>query len=285
MLDCFKYVNHVGEVLEFGKDGLFANYNDLRDYSWNYDANKNRIENFKKGVVNKTIPVVIVAKTEEEGLLKKNQLFEIFEKDVIAEQAGKIIFGEYYPDERRIDGYYMECYVYASQKSEYLLDKRVLTTTINIVSDTGNWFKETRHNFIYSASIDKSGRGYEYGYEYDYAMSSGNTNRLKNEHFAPCHFVMKISGYAFEPSITIGDHIYKVHETIQNNEILTIDSKAKTIILTKSDGIQQVNLFSKRDRESYIFEKIPSGDLNVYWNSEFNFHITLYEERSEPKWI
>lgn len=273
MLDCFKYVNHVGEVLEFGKDGLFANYNDLRDYSWNYDANKNRIENFKKGVVNKTIPVVIVAKTEEEGLLKKNQLFEIFEKDVIAEQAGKIIIGDYY----------LQCYVYASQKSEYLLDKRLLTTTINIVADTGNWIKETRHDFIYSQSTDETGRGYEYGYEYDYAQGSGNTNRLKNEHFAPCHFIMKISGYASTPSITIGDHIYRVHETIQNNEILTIDSKAKTITLTKNNGVQ-VNLFSKRDKESYIFEKIPSGDLNVYWNSEFNFEVALYEERGEPKW-
>ena len=75
MLESFKYVNHVGEVLEFGKDGLCANSNDLRDYSWNYDSNKNRIENFRKGVVNKTIPVQIVANSEEEGLLKKNQLF------------------------------------------------------------------------------------------------------------------------------------------------------------------------------------------------------------------
>lgn len=274
MLESFKYVNHVGEVLEFGKDGLFANSNDLRDYSWLYDADKNRIENFRKGVVNKTIPVQIVANSEEEGLLKKNQLFEIFEKDVIAGQAGEIIIGDYH----------LQCYVHASKKSEYLTHKNLLTTSISIVGDTGNWIKETRHEFIYHESEDTTGRGYPYDYEYDYSSGSGNANKLVNEHFAPCHFIMKISGYAFEPSITIGDHIYKVNETVQANEILTIDSLHKTITLTKNNGVN-VNLFNKREKSSYIFEKIPSGDVRVYWNSEFNFEITLFEERSEPKWI
>lgn len=274
MLESFKYVNHVGEVLEFGKDGLFANSNDLRDYSWNYDSNKNRIENFRKGVVNKTIPVQIVANSEEEGLLKKNQLFEIFEKDVIAEQAGKIIIGDYY----------LHGYVYASQKSEYLTHKNMLTTSISIVGDTDAWIKVTRKEFIHQDVPDTTGRGYPYGYNYDYSMGNGYLNNIFNDHFASCDFIMKISGYAFEPTVTIGEHIYRVRETVQANEVLTIDSKAKTIILTKNNGVQ-VNLFSKRDRENYIFEKIPSGDLPVYWNSGFNFEITLFEERSEPKWI
>lgn len=272
MLESFKYVNHVGEVLEFGKDGLFANSNDLRDYSWNYDSDKNRIENFRKGVVNKTIPVVIVAQSEEEGLLKKNQLFEVFEKDVIAEQTGKII----------IDDYYLQCYVYASKKSEYLMDKKVLITTISIVG-IGKWFKETTHEFIYSESEDTTGRGYPYDYEHDYSVDNGNIGILFNSHFGSCDFIIKISGYAFEPSITIADHIYKVNETIQEGDVLIIDSRKKTITLSRHGVI--VNCFAKRDKRSYIFEKIPSGNLAVYWNSGFNFEITLLEERGEPKWI
>lgn len=284
MLESFKYVNHVGEVLEFGKDGLFANANDLRDYSWNYDSDKNRIENFRKGVVNKTIPITIVANSEEEGTLKKNRIFEIFEKDVIAEQPGKIIIGDYYPDEKRIDGYYMQGYVYASQKSEYLTHKNLLTTSISIVCDKGDWYKVTTKEFIHEDIPDTTGRGYPYGYDYDYSMGNGYLNNIVNDHFAPCDFIMTISGYAFEPTVTIGNHIYRVWETVQANEVLTIDSKARTITLRKNNGVQ-VNLFSKRDRENYIFEKIPSGDLPVYWNSGFNFELTLFEERSEPKWI
>ena len=103
MLDVFKYENHLGEVIQFGENGVFANSNDLRDYSWQYDSDKNKIENFRKGVVNKTIPIVIVAPTEEEGVEVRNKIFEVFEKDVVAEIPGKIIIGEYY----------MNAYIYA----------------------------------------------------------------------------------------------------------------------------------------------------------------------------
>lgn len=61
MLEQLKYVNHLGEVIEFGKKGTFANSNDLRDYEWTYDSSRNRAENFRKGVVSKTIPIVISA--------------------------------------------------------------------------------------------------------------------------------------------------------------------------------------------------------------------------------
>lgn len=273
MLESFKYVNHVGEVLEFGKDGLFANYNDLRDYEWQYDSNKNTISNFRKGVVQKTIPVVICADSEEEGLQKKNTFFEIMEKDAIAEQAGKIIIGDYYK----------ECYVYASNKSEYLTDKRVLTTSLGIVGK-GTWIKETRKDFIYTEEQAMTGKGYPYDYPYDYAIEGGNTGKLLNEHFAPCHFKISISGYALNPSIKIAGHTYKVNTTVEDKEILVIDSRNKSIILRKNNG-DLVNQFSKRDKESYIFEKIPSGMSDVYWNSEYNFEITLFEERGEPKWI
>lgn len=40
MLEQLKYVNHLGEVIEFGKKGTFANSNDLRDYEWTYDSSR-----------------------------------------------------------------------------------------------------------------------------------------------------------------------------------------------------------------------------------------------------
>lgn len=274
MLECFKYENHLGEVVQFGENGVFANSNDLRDYSWRYDSDKNKIENFRKGVVNKTIPIVIAAPTEEEGVKVKNKIFEVFEKDVVAGISGKIIIGEYY----------MNAYIYASKKSEYLKSERVLIQSVTVASDKGVWIKVTRNTFGVSPIAQTEGKGYPYGYEHDYSTGNGNVGVLKNRHFAPCDFVLKISGYVMNPSISIDGHSYSVNETIQTNEVLTIDSKKKTITLTKNNG-EEVNLFSKRDKSSYIFEKIPSGNLQVYWNSGFNFEVTLYEERSEPKWI
>jgi carbamate kinase len=72
---------------------------------------------------------------------------------------------------------------------------------------------------------------------------------------------------------------------IASNEHVTIDSTTKTVILTKGNG-EQVNLFNLRNKESYIFEKIPSGmSIVSASNDQIRFEITLLEERSEPKWI
>jgi hypothetical protein len=83
--------------------------------------------------------------------------------------------------------------------------------------------------------------------------------------------------------VTIDGHDYRVDASIANNEILTIDSVNKTIVLTHEDGRTE-NLFNQRYRYSYIFEKIPPGQLNVASNSNFKFEVILLEERSEPKW-
>ena len=45
-----------------------------------------------------------------------------------------------------------------------------------------------------------------------------------------------------------------------------------------------ISKFSDRNRDDYIFEKIPSGSNDVSWDGAFGFDVTLLEERSEPKW-
>lgn len=265
-----KYINNAGDTIDFTKSPYkMLSDTDLFNFSWG-NLGKQQLS---RTLTDKKVNVVVDGISFDEYEQNIDYLHEVTEYDVINKIPGRLYVGNYY----------LDCYISSSEKNKKYTKVKRSVIGLTVSPDSKVWIKETRHDFIYSQSTDESGRGYEYGYEYDYAMSSGNTNRLKNEHFAPCHFVMKISGYASTPSITIGDHIYRVHETIQNNEILTIDSKKKTITLTKNNGVQ-VNLFSKRDKESYIFEKIPSGDLNVYWNSEFNFEVTLYEERGEPKW-
>ena len=46
-----------------------------------------------------------------------------------------------------------------------------------------------------------------------------------------------------------------------------------------------MNLFNVRGRDFYIFEKIPTGILNVSWSGSFGFDLNLLSERGEPKWI
>ena len=68
------------------------------------------------------------------------------------------------------------------------------------------------------------------------------------------------------------------------NEYITIDTKAKTIYLTRIDGAQ-VNLYNLQDREFYIFTPIPAGQNTISWDGSFPMEITIFEERGEPKWM
>lgn len=46
-----------------------------------------------------------------------------------------------------------------------------------------------------------------------------------------------------------------------------------------------VNEFNNRERSSNIFEKIATGVNSVIFDEINGFEITLFLERSEPKWI
>ena len=45
-----------------------------------------------------------------------------------------------------------------------------------------------------------------------------------------------------------------------------------------------VNIFDSREKKKSVFEKIKSGKNNVSWSGKFDFLLTIFEERAEPKW-
>ena len=107
--------------------------------------------------------------------------------------------------------------------------------------------------------------------------------QLNNTDFVASNFEMRIYGPVEQPSVVIGGHEYSVSCSVEKNEYLTIDSIKKTVILTKQDGTE-VNCFNLRNRDSYVFEKVPVGVSSVSTSGAFKFDIVLLEERSVPKW-
>ena len=285
MLEKIKYINHVNEVLEFGQDGLFANESDLRDYKWDSVSANDRISEFTKGIVNKTIPVFIRCDTESEGIALKNRLFEVIEKDVLVAQHGKMIVGDYY----------CKCFLNGSSKDKYLVDKRLLKTTLKMTTDFPSWIKETTVVFRPTTSSGESvqtrsgivtgKRNFDYNFDFPYDYTSEMLNKnLNNTGFVASAFKLIIYGTCVNPVIHIGGHTYQVNVEVGENEYLTVDSLSKTIILTHYDGTEE-NVFNARNKNSYIFQKIPSGQNIVTWDGYYGFDVILYEERSEPKWI
>ena len=73
MLDTAKYVNHLNQSIDFGSGGIFITDSELRDYKWEYDTDYDEITNFRKGVKEKKMKIIISVATEEEGIAKKMQ--------------------------------------------------------------------------------------------------------------------------------------------------------------------------------------------------------------------
>ena len=267
-----KYINHLGQVIDFGVEGFYVNANDLRDYEWEVKTKGDKITGFKRVMTSKTLPVVVFSESEQDAINKKNRLFEEVEKDVLANQAGKIVIGDYY----------YKCFVVESSKAKYVKDKRFAKFGLGLVSDEPYWVKESKHSFRKIEADDEDNLDYPYDFPYDY-YSGGSAQRLVNTYFAPVGFKMVIYGAVNNPSITIGGHSYGVNVVVGSGEYLTVDSTNKTIVLTKNNG-EKVNKYDDRNRASYIFEPIPAGSSTVSWVGSFKFDITLLEERSEPKW-
>ena len=284
MLEQITFINHINEKMEWGRNGIYVNYNNLRDYSWSFTSENNKISAFDMGIVTKSVPIIIYCSSQEEGLMLKNRLLEYADKDVLALQHGKLIIGDYY----------LKCYITGSKKSKYLIDKGYMETTLTVTTDYPHWIKEQICSFrmdgtAVSAEADEaeagSKRNFDYNADFPFDYMSGMKGKtLNNTGFVETNFRLIIYGAVINPSIYIAGHCYQINCSVGNNEYLTIDSLSKTIKLVKQDGATE-NCFNYRNRESYIFQKVPAGDNVVSWDHSFGFDVILFDERSEPKWI
>lgn len=274
MFEQLKYKNHLNEVFEFGKDGIFVDENALHDYEWGVTTKNNKISAFTYKVSKRTLPVVIICETEAQGIAARNKLFEVVEKDVLAQQHGKVIIG----------GYYFRCFVTKSKKKDYLTTKRYMRLTLTLSSDYPFWVKETTHKFAAQSSGGESAADLDYPLAYPFDYHSGlGLDELNNTGFTKTNFRMVFYGPCVNPVVYIAGHAYQVNCTVAANEYIQIDSTSKTIKLIANDG-KETNVFNLRNRDSYIFEKIPAGVVDVAWDGTFVFDVILLEERSEPKW-
>ena len=269
MLDRLTYVSSTGSTIRFGNTDshILINTNDFRNYEWQYSQSYKRITDFSRDTVSRTLPVLIYGKDVK---TIANNIFEIIENDVLLRKYGKLYSGDYY----------MRGYFTASSKPSYTADG-FLKLSLTFVSDKPYWIKETNYQYRPDA-IEREGLSYPYDYPYDF-LASVSVQDIINPSFAEQNIRLTIYGDCVNPSVMIDDHVYGVNTTIDENEYVTIDTAEKTIVLTKQDGTTQ-NVFNARNRDYYIFQKIPSGKHAISVLPITNVDLTILEERSEPKW-
>lgn len=270
MLEKIKYTNSRGESVEFGQDGRYANYSDLRDYGWSYSADDRYIKGIYRDVKKASLPCVFVGADARE---KRNTAFEIFEHDVVAKRKGKL----------EINGWYLNCFIMGTQNAEYLED-RYMKTTFDVVTDDPVWRQETLISFSKGVEIVDDGMDYPYDYPYDYAARRSGARTITSPFRFPSDFKLTIYGPATRPQIVIGGHVYQINEDLLEYERVEIDSVEKTITHFSASNRKE-NWFAKRYKPESIFEKLPAGVSTLSWDGSFGFDMAVYGERSEPPFV
>ncbi len=271
-----KYMSSSGKEYNLLGEKMRATSGNFHSYTWKTKlkerTNGSDVEGFEKE--SKSYKLILTFRGDlEERKKLLDEIRECFEGDVVKKTPGIFCFGEY-----SIEGFVVSSVTTVSEIKNCWSQNE-----IEIFCPYSFWIKKVKTSFEkYSGNGSDQFLNYPYNFPYNYTSMQKGFSKLKNEHYAPAHFLMTIYGPAVNPMIIIGGHTYVVNTTIRENEYLEIDSGSRTAIRTLVDGTK-VSEFNNRGQR--IFERIPPGELTVNWSGEFGFDIVLYYERSEPKWI
>lgn len=271
-----RYVNSEGVEVILNKEPYKVLVSDLTDYDSAEVERNGKIACFTKEITERDLNIDIISNSKEATQELCNKLNEVFEKDIYNDVAGKIY----------INDYYMRCFIKSCKKS-----KRgngvIRSYEYTLITDYPFWIKETPYQYLPENPISGGDSILTEGvmfpeFQFDFFRAKGD-EILYNPSFADSNFILAIYGFVENPQIAIAGHPYRVETTIYEGERLVIDSLTHTVQKIGRLG-EITNLYNARDKHYSVFKKIPPGMNTFQWSGGFGVDITLFDERSEPKW-
>lgn len=272
-----QYIASSGNVYNLQSDGIrtkTANY-----HSWKWGVNGTilqygiRVSDFKRDpALYETRLILNGSPLQRKALLEA--LHDDFERDVRNMTLGRIVWGDYYID----------CYITTS--STFPDPNDVWTDNdINIYCPYPFWIQEETKSFYpQSAPEGEEFLDYEYDHNYDYYYGNPGLARWVRDFPWSCEFRMTLYGPSSNPQVTINGHPYLINDTLEDSDYIVIDSRSNKVTKYLANG-QVLNIFDLRGKTKSVFTPIPGGTLSLNWPGTWGFDLTLFEERSEPRWI
>lgn len=306
-----KYINSQGVEVDLSQFPTRLKEAVFHDYSWGYEGATQRfgidIDYFKKDP--KAYDLVIAfSGTNQQKRQLLNTFCDITEYDVQNNSPGKLY----------VDDYYISCFVIGS-KTEPGDESAWVERTLDVLCPYPFWILESTYSFLPETDMPEpevtppvttggvyQGISLDNGavlpeFEFDFLRPSDQkteyplfdlpfdfvgvfgSRQINNPAYLPGNFIMTIYGYAVNPAVIIAGHTYQVYATVYSGERLVIDSRKKTVIKIGRFG-EETNLYNARNKLQSVFEKIPSGASVLSWEGDFGVDLTIFDERSEPKW-
>lgn len=265
-------------------DRMRVTNGNFHKYSWNKNvvesANGDILKGFSKEAITYSITINFRGRLEERKKLL-DDLTNDFEYDITTKKPGKIIYGEYY----------IECYVIESETNISEIKNNWSQKVLKIYCPKAYWISEQHITIpaiskIQTMAVNNT-KKYPYTYPYRYADVYKNT-KVNIDHYAESDFRMIAYGPTANVNVSINGHKYHVDYPIESGEHMVIDSRDylppnERIYLVKSNG-EKINVFNYRDPEHSVFQKIAPGYATIYYNQSYGIDLTIFKERSEPKW-
>ena len=272
-----KYIASSGNEYNLKSDGIrtkTANY-----HKWNWGVNGTtlqygiRVSDFdRKPATYETKLIFDGSYAQRKSIL--DALHDDFELDVRKMQMGKIVWGDYYID----------CYI--TMSSTYPDNNNVWTDNdVTIYCPYPFWIQEeVREFFPQVAPAGETFLDYEFDYDYDYSYGKSGYGKWIRDFPWTCEFEMLIYGPCTNPQVSVNGYPYLIKDTLNSTDYVIIDSRSNKVTKYLASG-QVLNIFDLRNKSKSVFEPMPAGDLTFTWTGAFGFQLTLFEERSEPRWI
>ncbi|MEE0753144.1 hypothetical protein [Frisingicoccus sp.] len=271
------YLNAKGEKLNLTEwpyriqTGDILNYK--KPYIFSQTSYGGEILGFNPELVEKNITLTVSAKSMAEYYAALNHFYDVVDYDVVNLIPGKLY----------VNGQYMRCFIFGSEKTEWEYGCNWLDNAIAIVSGTAVWITESTKSFTTAGSQSGAGLDYPHDYGFDYAPKV-LSDTIVNDNYAAVDFRMTIYGPAVNPSVAIGSNVYKIYTELTAGEYLVIDTQEKIVEQYDNMGGMTIK-YNNREKDYEIYAPIPPGASPVIWAGDFGFDLTTYVKRSEPKWI
>lgn len=274
------YVGSQNEKVDFCQLPYRIVGGSIFDGDYDVAEENNRIQEFERKVTDKTLSIDISVADQEEFCSAIEHLENVAEKDIVNVTPGKLYVGKSY----------LKCWITGTSKSRWVNDLNGIGNELTIKSDYPYWITEQHFQFLKQSQGGETSPWLEYPFDYPYEYAKvRNMQYIQNDHYIASGFKMIIYGPCINPLIRIAGHVYELRTTLYEGEYAVIDSstryaKDRKAIKVKADGSIE-DIFSTRNTESDIWQKIPAGRSIVSWSGAFGFDIILFNERGTPSWI
>ena len=271
-----QYKASSGNVYNLKSDGIRTKEANYHKWGWGVNGTTlqfgTRVSDFsKKPAEYKTTLYFTGSYMQRKALLEA--LHDDFELDVKNKTPGRVIWGDYYID----------CYI-SDSSTEPEANNVYTENDVIFYCPYPFWIKEeTKSFFPQDAPGAQDYLDYDFDYKYDFFYGTPGIQIWPRDFPFASEFLMTVYGPVSDPRVLINGYPYQFFDTLESTEYVVIDSRSNKITKHLANG-SQVNIFDLRNKAESIFKQIPAGTLTFNWTGIFGFDLTLFEERSEPRW-